>query len=163
METSTPLKLPLPSLMGMPPSELKMPFGLKLGHSTRRDVEKNFVVTEEQGKGFTDGPIVQVIGRERAVPGSEYVVLAFDEEGKLDAAWFTLDAEIFEEALQALDLAFELVNSNSPIKGSRSALYIYEDGEVSLNAPLFSHEMTLGYRTKKFNQARMAVAAQEFE
>jgi len=149
--------------MGMPPSELKMPFGLKLGHSTRRDVEKNFVVTEEQGKGFTDGPIVQVIRREQPVSGSDYVVLAFDEEGKLDAAWFTLDAEIFEEALQALDLAFELVNSNSPIKGSRSALYIYEDGEVSLNAPLFSHEMTLGYRTKKFNQARMAVAAQEFE
>ncbi|MDX1297828.1 MAG: hypothetical protein R3260_06240 [Pseudomonas sp.] len=150
-------------LMGMMPSELVKPFGLQIGHTRLKDLEENFVVTCEQGRGFTSGPVVQVIPRYQEDLQVECVVLAFDEHNKLDAAWFTIESSQYETAIDTLRNAFDLVNTNDPIKGSRSALFAYKDGQIAVHAPLFSKEMTVGYRTERFNKARMDAAAEAFE
>jgi len=154
---------PEATLMGMSSEELCKPFGLELGKTRIRDLEEIFVITCEQGTGFTKGPVYQVIPRYIEEPEAECIVLAFDEKGKLDAAWFNLPSVQFRSAVQILSHRFELLDQNNPIKGSESALFKYADGQVALNAPLFSKEMTLGYRTEKFNNARMAAAADMYE
>mgnify|MGYP003136612609 CR=1 FL=1 len=152
-----------PVLMGMSPRELSRPFGLELGKTQIRDLEEEFVITCNQGTGFTKGPVLQVIQRYVEEPEAECIVLAFDEKGLLDAAWFNLPADQFQVAAKAMTEAFELVDMNSPIKGSESALFKFCDCEVALHSPLFSKEMTVGYRTIKFNNARMASAAESYE
>lgn len=151
------------TLMGLTTEELIQPFGLVLGTTRIRDIEREFVITCEQGRGFTGGPVVQVISRYVESPATECTVLAFDDSGKLDAAFFTIPADQYEQAVSALSAVFELVDMNSPIKGSESALFKAPGVQVALHSPLFSKEMTIGYRTEKFNNARMANAADLYE
>lgn len=150
-------------LLGLDPECLSAPFGLKLGETSISDLEEEFVVTSEQGKGFTGGPVIQVIPRYEERPDIECIVLAFDKAKKLDAAWFTLNSDQYEDAFAQLHQRFELINTNDPIKGSRSGLFIFEACQISLHAPLFSKEMTLGYRTRKFSQARMNTVSEAYE
>lgn len=155
--------MPEVRLMGMTSAELSKPFGLEIGRTKIRDLEEIFVITCEQGTSFTKGPVFQVIPRYIEEPEAECIVLAFDAAGTLDAAWFNLPSDQYQAAVQAMSEAFELLDNNNPIKGSESALFRFDAGQVAVNAPLFSKEMTVGYRTDKFNNARMAAAAETFE
>ncbi len=150
-------------LLGLAPEQLDAPFGLRLGRTTIEELEGEFVITCDQGMGFTGGRIVQVVPRYEEHSDIACMILAFDKSNVLDAAWFTLAADQYENAFNQLQSRFEFKNTNDPIKGSKSSLFVFEFGQITLHAPLFSKEMTLGYRTEKFNAARMASASEAYE
>jgi hypothetical protein len=137
--------------------DLSLPLGLRVGQSTMKSILEDFIVTSEQGYSFTNGPVVEVISSNDLYPEVvQHILLAFDETSTLDAAWLTMDAADFERLKAKLSQALEVMNTNDPIRGSRSVLFKIDDGQLELHAPLFSQEMTLGYSTKKFHLAKMS-------
>lgn len=143
--------------------DLSTPFGLELGKTRLNDLEDNFVISCRQGEGYTGGPVVQVIQRYVRDAATDCIILAFDANNTLDAAWFTFPSEVYKEALACMSREFELVDTNSPIKGSDSALFYFKSGQIALHSPLFSQEMTIAYRTHSFDKARMEAAANSYE
>lgn len=143
--------------------DLTKPFGLVLGKTRMKDLEEDFVITCTQGEGFTGGAVVQVIQRIAGDQISDCIMLAFNKEKILDAAWFTLPSADYDKALTDLSNSFQLIDTNSPIKGSNSALFYFSGGQIAVQSPLFSQEMTMTYRTHAFDKARMDAAAQSYE
>ncbi|ELQ8318133.1 hypothetical protein R2571_007056 [Pseudomonas aeruginosa] len=143
--------------------DLTKPFGLVLGKTRMKDLEEDFVITSTQGEGFTGGAVVQVIQRITGDQISDCIILAFNKEKILDAAWFTLPSADYDKALTDLSNSFQLIDTNSPIKGSNSALFYFSGGQIAVQSPLFSQEMTMTYRTHAFDKARMDAAAQSYE
>ncbi|AHY45276.1 hypothetical protein [Stutzerimonas decontaminans] len=137
-------------------SDLSLPLGLRVGQSTMKSILEDFIVTSEQGFSFTNGPVVEVISANDLYPEVQHILLAFDETNTLDAAWLTMDAAAYERMKAKLSQVLEVINTNDPIRGSKSVLFKLDDGQLELHAPLFSQEMTLGYSTKKFHLAKMS-------
>lgn len=142
---------------------LSAPFGLELGKTRLKDLEGTFVITRRQGEGFTGGPVLQVIPRYAEDEADDCIILAFDANNVLDATWFTYPSSSYKEVFSAMSREFDLIDTNSPIKGSNSALFYFTDGQIALHSPLFSQEMTIAYRTHLFDKARMAIAAETYE
>lgn len=143
--------------------DLSTPFGLELGKTRLKDLEDRFVISCHQGEGYTGGPVVQVIQRYVDDSPSDCIILAFNAKNVLDAAWFTFPSSAYKDALSYMSREFQLVDTNNPIKGSDSALFYFNAGQIALHSPLFSQEMTIAYRTHEFDRARMSVAADTYE
>lgn len=143
--------------------DLRQPLGLQIGLSTMKSILEDFIVTGEQGFSFTNGPVLEVISSNDLYPEVQHILLAFDDTSTLDAAWLTLDAAGFESVKARLSQSLEMINTNDPIRGSRSAVFKLAEGQLELHAPLFSQEMTLGYSSTKFHLAKMSKATLIYE
>lgn len=78
------------------------------------------------------------------------IVLAFDDAGKLDAAWLTFTAEAYGDLESQLSSVLDpCVNGQSPFNG-KQAIFRNEEGEVRVINPLFSDETTLTFMSQNF-------------
>ncbi|QCT95491.1 hypothetical protein FEV13_00670 (plasmid) [Stutzerimonas degradans] len=139
------------------------PLGMKLGQTSMKLAVEDFIVTGEHGNSFTNGPVLEVISAEGRFPEIQQILLAFDENQILDAAWLTMEAKRYEEMVALLSESMHAINTHEPIKGSRNVLFHYAGGQVEIHAPLFSQEMTIGYSSGKFHQAKMSKSSSIYE
>ena len=143
--------------------DMTKPFGMLIGHSTMKNLIADFIVTGEQGFSFTGGPVLEVIPASEEHPEILHILLAFDQDEILDAAWLTADVGSYEALEADLAATMELINRNEPVRGNRSAAYRHPNGIIEMHSAIFSQEMTIGYSTDKFQKAKMEKSSQIYE
>lgn len=130
-------------------------FGFPVHELRLSKLKEHFVVTCEQGKGRTGGPVLQVSIKERGMSEVvDRIVLAFDDAGRLDAAWLTFTAEAYDNLESQLSSVFDsTADGHSPFNG-KQAIFHNDDGEVRVCNPLFSDETTLTFMSQSFINVR---------
>ncbi len=133
------------------PTSLTNIFGFPVLALRISKLKEHFVVTCEQGNGTTGGPVLQVSSKKSGMSEIvDRIVLAFDDAGKLDAAWLTFTAEAYGDLERQLSSVLApSSNGHSPFNG-KQAIFHNDDGEVRVSNALFSDETTLIFMTQKF-------------
>lgn len=158
-------KFALAALLSLPMAVLAdpAPFGLEIGKDTIKEVKTKYRITHTGINKYSMGDMFSVDTSQINFDGLQEVTLIFSKEGVLLAVLTSLPKHKFEDLMDSLGSKYKLVSKQIPFVGNKSAKFMHENTEITLDAPHLSFDMSMNYVNNDLLKAFNEQSSQEQE